>query len=508
MPCFWYVHCPIMNSTITPTLNLKAQHAERRVVVTGASGYVGARLVVELLSTGFNVRATSRSLSSLKRFPWYDQVEAVEADLSISEDVNRLFEDVDTVFYLVHSMSGTQNFEELESKIASKVAQAAHSNGVRQIIYLSGLHPRTELDKLSPHMRSRENVARILGSTAVPAITFRAATLIGSGSASFEMIRHLTERLPIMVAPQWINNKIEPISIRDTLYYLVKAADLPEPINEEFDIGSGHIYTFADLLRIYGKIRGLRRTIVSLPIPLPFDTLSGLWIAAITPAPLSLAQPLAQSMQEDAICNNRSIRDYIPDPPSGLADYPTSVRRALQQESMGVLSSWDSSWKNLSSTDHLPSDPEWTGRTVYSDVQEQSFRSEPAKVWRVIEGIGGHHGWYSTPLLWFVRGVIDKAIGGPGLGGRRDPNRLRVGDRVDFWRVEEVTPEKQLTLRAEMRASGQAWLQFTINGNKLRQRAVYFPKGLLGRVYWLALIPFHAVIFPTMLRNIIQAGDN
>lgn len=213
-------------------------------------------------------------------------------------------------------------------------------------------------------------------------------------------------------------------------------------------------------------------------------------------------------MQEDAICSNRSIRDYISDPPSGLADYPTSVRRALQQESMGVLSSWDSSWKNLSSTDHLPSDPEWTGRTVYSDVQEQSFRSEPAKVWRVIEGIGGHHGWYSTPLLWFVRGVIDKAIGGPGLGGRRDPNRLRVGDRVDFWRVEEVTPEKQLTLRAEMRASGQAWLQFTINGNTLRQRAVYFPKGLLGRVYWLALIPFHAVIFPTMLRNIIQAGDN
>lgn len=190
-------------------------------------------------------------------------------------------------------------------------------------------------------------------------------------------------------------------------------------------------------------------------------------------------------MQEDVICNNRSIRDYVPDPPSGLTDYPTSVRRALQQESMGVLSSWDSSWKNLSSTDHLPSDPEWTGRTVYSDVQEQSFRSEPAKVWRVIEGIGG-----------------------PSLGGRRDPNRLRVGDRVDFWRVEEVTPEKQLTLRAEMRASGQAWLQFTINGNKLRQRAVYFPKGLLGRVYWLALLPFHAVIFPTMLRNIIQAGDN
>lgn len=258
-----------MNSTITPTLNLKARHAERRVVVTGASGYVGARLAVELLSAGFNVRATSRSLSSLKHFPWYDQVEAVEADLSVSEDVNRLFENVDTVFYLVHSMGGTQNFEELESKIASKVAQSAHSNGVRQIIYLSGLHPRTELNKLSPHMRSRENVARILGSATVPTITFRTATLIGSGSASFEMIRHLTERLPVMVAPQWINNKIEPISIRDTLYYLVKAADLPKPINEEFDIGGGHTYTFADLLRLYGKIRGLRRTIVSLLISLP-----------------------------------------------------------------------------------------------------------------------------------------------------------------------------------------------------------------------------------------------
>lgn len=492
--------------------SFRGSHKDRVVLVTGATGYVGGRLVPELLAAGFKVRATSRSVDSLKRFPWFGDVEAVEADLQSASDVASIMEGVDTAFYLVHSMGdGSMDFQEAESAAARNVAQAADSHGVRQLVYLSGLHPKSlRTEELSKHMRSREKVAEILLAAKTPTIVFQAATLIGSGSASFEMIRHLTERLPIMVAPKWIDNKIEPISIRDTLYYLCAAADLDESHNEAFDIGCGTVYQFKDLLSLYGEVRGLKRFIRSVPLSLPMDKLSGMWIALVTPAPLGLAIPLAQSMAEDAVTQDNAVKSIIPDPPGGLADYPTAVRRALKRErEQGVVTSWDDSWAEVStSADSLPTDPEWAGHTVYTDDRTVTTDVDKKHLWEVIEGIGGASGWYSAPLLWSIRGLMDKAIGGPGLGGRRDPRHLKVNDRVDWWRVERIEPCEELVLRAEMKTSGRAWLVFSLedaeDGTKFRQRAIYFPHGLMGRAYWAAVAPFHAIIFPVMAKNMIE----
>ncbi len=494
------------------TTGYRAAHPSRRVLVTGATGYVGGRMVPELLAAGFTVRATSRHLKSLQRFPWFDDVEAVEADLTDPADVAEAVRDVDTVLYLVHSMGGrVKDFEQAEQETAEIMAAAATDAGVRQIVYLSGLHPRDiPMEKLSRHMRSRERVARVFLDSAVPAMVLRAATLIGSGSASFEMIRHLAERLPVMVAPDWINNQIEPLSIRDALYYLVAAADLAEPVNRGFDVGCGKTYEFADLMRMYAQERGMRRRIVGVPLPGLAAHLSGLWIALVTPAPTSLSIPLAQSMAEDAVTIEHDIAAIIPDPPGGLADYPTAVRRALHREQEeGVPTSWDGSWRQpASAADSLPTDPEWSKHTVYTDKREARSDLPPEQVWKVVEGIGGSNGWYSAPALWRIRGIIDQLMGGPGLGGRRDPKHLAVGDRLDWWRVEEIDRPRRLVLRAEMRVAGRAWLILEVEpdggGSLYRQTAVHFPRGMLGRVYWWVLVPFHSLIFPVMRRNILR----
>lgn len=485
----------------------------RRVLVTGATGYVGGRLVPELLAAGFTVRAGARDPRRLESRPWCADVELAEADLESPDQVRAAMRDVHTVLYLVHSMGTGEDFVEREARIARTVVAAAVDQGVSQVIYLGGLHPDLALEKLSDHMRSREQVARILLDSPVPTTVLRAGVVIGSGSVSFEMIRHLTERLPVMPGPRWLDNLVEPIAIRDVLYYLAHLCALPAPVDDTLDIGCGRPQRFRELLADYARVAGLRRRrIYALPVPAP--RLSGFWIGMTTPIPRGLAMPLAASMAEDAVARDHRIARLVPDPPGGLTSYREACRLAIDRQVSGaVTSSWDDDVAAAAGpADPLPSDPSWAGHTVHTDVRERDGRADPAAVWEVIEGIGGTNGWYSTPVLWWARGKLDQLAGGSGLArGRRHPHTLRVGDHVDFWRVEAIDPGRRLTLRAEMRAAGRAWLELSVDplptgGSRYRQRAIFFPSGLLGRLYWLAVWPFHALVFPTMARNILRAA--
>lgn len=510
-------YCEEMTSTSPSPLELSLPNGNgRRVLVTGATGYVGGRLIPELLAAGFLVRASARSVERLEDRPWFREVEAVQADLQEPDEVRAAMADVHTVLYLVHSMGSGGDFVDREAAIARTVAAAAADSGVQQVVFLGGLHPDKPLDQLSAHMRSREQVAQILLDGEVPALVFEAAVVIGSGSVSFEMIRHLAERLPVMPGPSWLGNQIEPIAIRDVLYYFAHACALQTPVNRAYGIGCGRSQSFAAMLEQYAEVAGLSRRRV-LALPIPAQSLSGFWIGMVTPIPRGIAMPLAASMAEDAVTQEHEIAAVIPDPPGGPTGFRDACRRALERQRSGAVeATWDDDVITAQANDPadpLPSDPEWAGHTVYTDARERTGTAEPAAVWEVLEAIGGRHGWYSAPALWKIRGVLDQALGGYGLArGRRDPEHLRVDDPVDWWRVESLEPGRALTLRAEMRAGGRAWLQFSVDaasggGSRLRQRAVFIPSGVLGRAYWRAIQPFHALIFPTMAKNILEEAE-
>ena len=502
------------SSTASPLRLALPDGGGRRVLVTGASGYIGGRVIPELLAAGFTVRATARSVERLRGRSWFGQVETAEADLQSPEQVRAAMQDVHTVLYLVHSMGAGTDFLDREEQIARTVARAAETSGVHQIVYLGGLHP-PELapDDLSDHMRSRDQVARILLEAPVPALVLRAGVIIGSGSVSFEMIRHLAEVLPVMPGPRWLTNWVEPIAIRDVLYYLARASALDAPVNDDVGIGNGHPQQFRQLLTDYADVAGLgRRWVYALPVPAP--RLSGFWIGLTTPIPRGIAMPLAASMAEDAVTTEHRIADLIPDPPGGFTSYREACRRAIRRQLTGrVETTWDHDvHAGAEPAEPLPSDPEWSGHTVLTDVRERDSAVPAHRVWQVIAAIGGPSGWYSPALLWRIRGWLDKAAGGYGLTrGRSAPDSVQEGDHIDWWRVESVKPGQELTLRAEMRAAGRAWLQLSVaprpgGGCRYRQRAVYFPRGLLGRAYWAAVLPFHALIFPAMARNILRAA--
>ena len=487
----------------------------RRVLVTGATGYVGGRLIPELLAAGFTVRAHARNVPDLENRPWFHLVETVEADLQEQDELATAFQDVHTVLYLVHSMGSSSDFEAREASIARGVAAAAESAGVQQIVYLGGLHPEKPLEQLSKHMRSRERVSQILLASKTPTLVYQAAVIIGSGSVSFEMIRHLAERLPIMPGPSWLKNNIEPIAIRDVLYYLAHACALQEPVNHAYGIGCGRAQSFGSMLEDYAEEAGLAPRKV-IPLPIPAQGLSGFWIGMVTPIPRGIAMPLAASMAEDSVTKDHAIAELIPDPASGLTSYPEACRRALNRQQRGPLDvTWDDdvlTQQVNNPADPLPSDPDWAGHTVYTDVRQRAGDASPEAVWQVIETIGGEHGWYSAPALWKIRGLMDQALGGYGLArGRKDDEQLGVNDHIDWWRVEAVEPQRKVTLRAEMRAGGRAWLQFGVEpipggGTRLHQRAVFIPTGLVGRAYWRVIKPFHALIFPTMAKNILETA--
>ncbi|WP_188509056.1 SDR family oxidoreductase [Conyzicola nivalis] len=488
----------------------------KRVLVTGASGYVGGRLVPRLLDAGYDVRVAVRNPQRLRDYPWADRVEIVKADLTVAGEVTAAVEGVDVLYYLVHAMGAGGDFEKSESLAATTVATAAKNAGVSRIVYLGGLHPD---GPLSPHLRSRAEVGRILLDSGVPTAALQAGTVIGSGSASFEMIRHLTEVLPYMPAPKWVRNFIQPIAVRDVLHYLVAAAELPPEVNRTFDIGGPDVLRYGQMMNGYALEAGLKqRPIASLPVFTPW--LASQWVNLVTPIPRALAVPIIASLQYDCVVRENDIDDFVPLPEGGLTGYRRSVSLALGKERAGeVETSWQDSSVYGAPSDPLPSDPQWSGHTVFTDLREKHTQASPAELWRVVEGIGGENGWYSFPLAWAARGWADKVVGGVGLRrGRRNATRLGIGEALDWWRVEELDRGRFLRLRAEMRVPGPAWLELTVTpdheaadpdapGAVYRQRAVFFPRGLGGRLYWMAILPFHGVIFAGMARRITLTAE-
>ena len=483
----------------------------RVIAVTGATGYIGGRLVPRLLAGGHSVRVLARTPSKLRDVPWRDDVEIVPGGLEDSGAVRTLCEGADVVYYLVHSMGsrGSSDFASKELAGAHALARAAVSARVSRIVYLSGLNPGT---RLSRHLKSRSEVGRILLGSGVPTAVLQAGLVIGSGSASFEMVRHLTDVLPVMPAPRWVLNHVQPIAVRDALYYLEKAADLPREVNRAFDIGGPDVLTYAEMMRGYARVAGLRLPLIR-PLPVLTPWLAAQWVNLVTPIPRALAVPLVESLQNDCVVREAGIDRFIPPPPDGLTPYARSVALALAKIDRGeVETTWAGSTAVDAPSDPLPSDPEWAGTTVFTDTRTHYTAAPPERLWDVVEGIGGENGWYSFPLAWSVRGWIDKLAGGVGLRrGRRDPRGLQLGEALDWWRVESLEPGRLLRLRAEMRVPGRGWLEMSVSprgsGSLYFQRAVFVPRGLAGRLYWAAVLPFHGVVFKGMAERITAAAE-
>ncbi|WP_372593148.1 SDR family oxidoreductase [Actinotalea sp.] len=482
------------------------------VAVTGVTGYVGGRLVPELLAAGHRVRALARNPSRLRGRPWYEDVEPVAADASDLDQIRSALEGVDVAYYLIHSLGSGPRFEATDRATALTFARAAREAGVQRIVYLGGLHP--DVEDLSPHMASRKEVGEILLASGVPTTVLRAAVILGSGSASFEMMRYLTERLPAMTTPRWVSNRIQPIAIRDVLRYLVGSADMPPEVSRGFDIGGPEVLTYREMMQRYAAVAGLRRRVI-VPVGVLTPRLSSLWVSLVTPVPAGIARPLVESLIHEVVCAEHDIAAWVPDPPDGLVGFDRAVQLALARiRDADVSTRWSSAAVRGAASDPLPSDPEWAGGSLYRDERVTEVAAPTAAVWEVLQTLGGERGWYSWPLAWQARGLIDRLTGGPGLRrGRRDPRRLWVDDAVDFWRVEEVEPERLLRLRAEMRLPGLAWLELSIEPGpdarhcRLRQLALFHPHGLAGQLYWWLVTPFHGVVFGSMQRGMAAEAE-
>jgi uncharacterized protein YbjT (DUF2867 family) len=472
----------------------------------GATGYVGGRLVPLLLQEGHEVRCLTRTRDKLRDVPWAGRVDVRVGDALDRSTLPGALEGIDVVYYLVHAIGSGADFEASDRTAAGNLAEAAAAADVGRIVFLGGLEPRDEAP--SAHLASRSEVAQILLDGPVPAVVLQAGVVIGSGSASFEMLRYLTERLPVMVTPRWVDSRIQPIAIRDVLRYLVGSLTLDPGTNRRFDIGGPDILTYRQMMVRYAELAGLRRRLI-VPIGVLTPRLSSHWVNIVTPVPKALAQPLIESLRNSVVVHEDDIRTLVPFDP---LPFDEAVRLALQRIQHGeVETRWAGATWPGAPADPLPSDPDWSGGTAYVDERELHLATAPEDVWTVVEGLGGERGWYSFPLGWTVRGLLDRLAGGVGLRrGRRHPDRLHLGEPLDFWRVEALERPHLLRLRAEMRLPGEAWLEFRLApdgaATSLHQRAVFVPRGLAGTVYWHAIAPFHGLVFGSMIRNIGRAA--
>ncbi len=470
------------------------------VLVTGATGYIGGRLVPELLDAGHSVRCVVRSPTKLAGQLWRDGVVVVKGDVNDRSALGEAMGGVDVAYFLVHSMAGSASFDEEDRRAATSFRDAATAAGVGRIVYLGGLG-RDDDPNLSMHLRSRHEVGRVLAGGSIPVTELRAAVIIGSGSASFEMLRYLVEVLPVMVTPRWVHNRCQPIAIRDVLTALVAAAGQAGEQSEIVQVGGPEILTYREMMRIYAEVAGLpRRLVVAVPLLTP--KLSSLWVGLVTPLPGALAKPLVESLINEVV---------VTDPPRSdcfdmeTLSFRTAVEHALQRSAdLQVATRWsDAALPGHSAAHPMPSDPDWAGGSLLVDEVSVASEATPSELFATVTGIGGDRGWYVAPLLWNTRGWIDKLVGGVGIRrGRRHPDNLRIGDAVDFWRVEAIEPERLVRLRAEMKLPGEAWIEWSIaadgDGSRLHQRAIFYPRGLAGRAYWYALVPFHGLVFAPM----------
>ncbi|MEU6781275.1 SDR family oxidoreductase [Nonomuraea angiospora] len=479
-----------------------------RCLVTGATGYIGGRLVPELLAAGHEVRCMARSPERLRDLPWAARTSVVKADATDPGQTREALDGIEVAYYLIHTMGGTGQFAENDRRAAETFAAAAEQAGVRRIVYLGGLVPS---ERLSPHLRSRAEVGEIFLRAGVPAVVLRAAVIIGSGSASFEMLRYLTERLPVMTTPRWVRTRTQPIAVRDVLRYLTAWASVPDEVNRAFDIGGPDVLTYGDMMQGYASVAGLPHRAI-IPVRVLTPRLSSLWVGLVTPVPSGIARPLVESLRNEGICGEHDIARHVSDPKEGLIGFREAVSLALKKiKEADVATRWSSASTPGAPSDPLPTDPDWAGGSLYIDCRSLRVDADPEALWQVIEGIGGNNGWYSLPVAWHLRGLLDRLFGGVGLRrGRRDAYRLRTGDTLDFWRVEEVLPGRLLRLRAEMRLPGLAWLELSVSrsggGTFYRQRAIFHPHGLLGHLYWWAIRPFHGLIFGRMPVNVAAAA--
>ncbi|MBT9393554.1 SDR family oxidoreductase [Hymenobacter sp. NST-14] len=481
------------------------------ILLTGATGYIGQRLLPLLVAAGHHVVCLVRDA---RRFEFPEGLRAnisvAEGDLLRPDSLTDLPRTIDAAYYLVHSMSGhDKDFYRLEQESARNFVGYLNGTGCRQVIYLSGI---ANDRALSVHLRSRKAVEKVLGQAATARLTvLRASIIIGSGSASFEIIRDLVEKLPVMVTPRWLNSRCQPIGIRDVMHYLLQVLDNPAARGRSFDIGGPDVLTYRQMLLGLAEARGLRRYIITVPVLTP--RLSSWWLYLVTSTTFSLAQSLVESLRNDTVADPaRSIAAVVPHP---CMSYAAAVRLAFQRiEQNEVVSSWSDALSSGVMKKHLMDHIQIPRYGLLQDRQTLRFTRPPQQVLQNVWSIGGERGWYKVDWLWRIRGLLDKLAGGVGLRrGRRSPTDLRAGDPLDFWRVLVADRAGgRLLLYAEMKLPGEAWLQFQVRPNDdgshtLEQLAAFRPHGLAGRLYWYSLVPFHFIIFKGMIENIVQYDE-